>query len=86
MRLVIIKYLGANIDIIGVKISLLFAKLKLSVSAERVDDLSVKPAFATLTYNFAKVANLQSTKGIVGFFSKQKAFIDRFCPAVLLNY
>lgn len=77
MRPKVIKYIFANNVLVGLNIDRILAALQLSVSAERVVDLSVEPAFASLTYNLFEVADLSATKGIAGLFAKQNTPFNR---------
>lgn len=62
MRREIIKYIGSNIVLVLFQVGWELTALKLPVRAERIVDLSVKPAFATFTYNFARSAPLTPNK------------------------
>lgn len=63
MRRKVIKYLGSNIILVGFQVCLALFALQLPISAERVGDLSVEPAFVTLTCNLAPwTTNLAALK------------------------
>lgn len=49
-------------------------------------DLSVEPAFATLTHNMEQSAKLAPNTKVKLLFAKQKAQLDRRWPAVLFKY
>lgn len=95
MRQKVIKHFGNNNVLVGFDVGWTLAALQLPVNAERVVDLFVEPAFAALSYNLARMAQLASTTGLGGtvgkvsavanLFFKQKAPLDRRWPAVLFE-
>lgn len=95
MRREVIKYIGNNNVLVYFHVGWALDAPQPSVNARRVVDLSVKPAFATMSYNLARLVQLPSTTGpggIVGkvgavanLFFKQMARHFRRWPAVLFE-
>lgn len=83
MRQKVVKFLGFNNVLVGFKVRWALAALQLTISAERFVNLSVEPAFATLTRHLAQSTNLALRNQTV--LKKQKAPLDRRCPTVLFE-
>lgn len=86
MRQEVKEYLGNNNVLVGFSVGWALAALQLPVYADCIVDLSVEPAFAALSFNLARTAQLPFTTGpggtvgkigaVANLFIKQKAQLD----------
>lgn len=95
MRRKIIKYLGNNNVLVDLPVALTLVALQLPGNAERVVDLLVELAFATLSYSLARTARRLSNTGpggtvrevgsVANLFVEQMASRDRRWRAFLFE-